>query len=276
MRKATAVPEAQLGEAGDVPPSVMPEIEARHVKDVYDSIAKEWHGTRYKSWPRVEEFVLSLPRGSLVADLGCGNGKMAAACRQGGHFALGCDFSIELVRISASEQRMEVRRATGTTRRRRRLARTPLWRSQSQAADVMRLPYRSGAFDAALSIAVLHHVSSEGRRRLLFAETLRVLRPGGLALFYAWAMDQGDGRSGHVFASQDVFVPFTQRPPPPAAAGEEAREAPAAAVVHQRYCHVYREGELRALAESVGATVLQEYCDTGNHCVLVRKGPDPV
>ena len=110
MRKASAVPEAQLREAGDAPPSVMPEIEARHVKDVYDSIAKEWHGTRYKSWPRVEEFVLSLPRGSLVADLGCGNGKMAAACRQGGHFALGCDFSIELVRISASEQRMEVRR----------------------------------------------------------------------------------------------------------------------------------------------------------------------
>ena len=139
----------------------------------------------------------------------------------------------------------------------------------------MRLPYRSGAFDAALSIAVLHHVSSEGRRRLLFAETLRVLRPGGLALFYAWAMDQSDGRSGHVFASQDVFVPFTQRAPA-AAAGEEAREAPAAAVVHQRYCHVYREGELRALAESVGGTVLQEYCDTGNHCVLVRKGPDPV
>ena len=47
-------------------------------------------------------------------------------------------------------------------------------------------------------------------------------------------------------------------------------------MVHQRYCHVYREGELRALAESVGATVLQEYCDTGNHCVLVRKGPDPM
>ena len=139
----------------------------------------------------------------------------------------------------------------------------------------MRLPYRSGAFDAALSIAVLHHVSSEGRRRLLFAETLRVLRPGGLALFYAWALEQGGGRSGHSFASQDVFVPFHQRPPP-AAAGDEAGEAQGSAVVHQRYCHVYREGELRALAESVGATVLQEYCDTGNHCVLVRKGPDPV
>ena len=103
------MPEDQL-RASDVPASMMPEIEALHVKDVYDNIAKEWHGTRYKSWPRVEEFVLSLPRGSLVADLGCGNGKMASACRRGGHFALGCDFSIELVRISAFEQSMEVRR----------------------------------------------------------------------------------------------------------------------------------------------------------------------
>ena len=54
----------------------------------------------------------------------------------------------------------------------------------------------------------------------------------------------------------------------------EAAAAPEQqAVVHQRYCHVYREGELRRLVESVpGASVVQEYYDTGNHCVLVRKG----
>ena len=135
----------------------------------------------------------------------------------------------------------------------------------------MQVPYRSGVFDAALSIAVLHHVSSEARRRLLLAETLRVLRPGGFALFYAWAMEQDGGRSGHAFAAQDVFVPFHQRTAP-TAAGEDAGGARAAAVVHQRYCHVYRKGELRLLAESVpGLTVLEEYYDTGNHCVLVQK-----
>lgn len=31
------------------------------------------------------------------------------------------------------------------------------------ASDCMRLPYRSGVFDAAISIAVLHHFSSEVR-----------------------------------------------------------------------------------------------------------------
>ena len=110
MRKATPVSDGLLSASDAQPPSEMPEIEARHVKDVYDSIAREWHGTRYKSWPRVEEFVLSLPRGSLVADLGCGNGKMAPACHQGGHFALGIDISIELVRICAHEQALEVAR----------------------------------------------------------------------------------------------------------------------------------------------------------------------
>jgi ubiquinone/menaquinone biosynthesis C-methylase UbiE len=78
------------------------------VQDVYDAVAREWHGTRYKAWPRVETFVAALPPGSLVADLGCGNGKMAPACKSAGHFSIGCDFSIELVRIAASQMGLEV------------------------------------------------------------------------------------------------------------------------------------------------------------------------
>ncbi|KAL1520153.1 hypothetical protein AB1Y20_023623 [Prymnesium parvum] len=267
--KARAVPSALLGAA--LPSSAeelpeLPEIEREHVQRVYDAIALEWHGTRYKAWPRVASFVGRLPRASLIADLGCGNGKMHAACAAHGHLAIGCDFSAALVRICALQLRME-----------------------AQAADVTALPYRAAVFDAALSIAVLHHVSTVGRRRRLVRETLRVLRPGGQALFYAWAKEQAAGRSGHVFPSADVFVPFHQRLT--RAEGEEAaaehkrpREEGAAegvaaafdpekrAVVHQRYCHVYAEGELRELVESVeGFRVLEEYYDTGNWCILAEK-----
>eukprot|EP00965_Chrysotila_dentata_P041417 1373492-Pleurochrysis_carterae.AAC.2 len=80
-----------------------------HVQSVYDSVAHEWHGTRYKAWPRVVEFVNTLPRHSLVADVGCGNGKLAPAFRSNGHFGIGSDFSTELVRISAVDMQMEVR-----------------------------------------------------------------------------------------------------------------------------------------------------------------------
>ena len=314
-RKAAAVPQELLEVSAEA--ANLPLLERQHVQQVYDTIAQQWHGTRYKAWPRVEAFVHSLPAHSLIADLGCGNGKMAPACRESGHFALACDFSIELVRIAAAQMGME-----------------------AQAADVMLLPYRSGEFDAALSIAVLHHVASRERRLMLIRETLRVLRPGGRALFYAWAQDQAQGRSGHSFGSQDVFVPWTQKnnrtprpvaseqnvasgskpaqqehrrrqkapgseePPPPAVAAVTAAlgsvevsatasgagavacselggaaqcdlAAPAAAVapsVLQRYCHVYREGELIELIGAVGGcTVEEEYYDTGNWCVSLVK-----
>ena len=98
-----------------------------------------------------------------------------------------------------------------------------------------------------------------------------MLCPGGVALVYAWALEQNGGRSGHAFAAQDVFVPFHKRGATASAQGEGS-DSQSAAVVHQRYCHVYRKGELRELAESIpGARVLQEYYDTGNHCIVVQK-----
>ena len=71
------------------------------------------------------------------------------------------------------------------------------------AADALILPYRSGLFDYVLNIAVLHHISSEKRRLQLISESMRILRVGGVALFYAWAYEQEKGAvSGHAFEAQ--------------------------------------------------------------------------
>jgi ubiquinone/menaquinone biosynthesis C-methylase UbiE len=59
------------------------------------------------------------------------------------------------------------------------------------AADTVTLPYRSGVFDAAISIAVLHHLSSHQRRLAALTEMLRILRVGGKLLVYVWAQEQG-------------------------------------------------------------------------------------
>ena len=68
-------------EAASVPQSdgdKTPAVELEHVRAVYDAIAPQWHGTRYKAWPRVAKFCLmNCGAGTLVADVGCGNGKMA-------------------------------------------------------------------------------------------------------------------------------------------------------------------------------------------------------
>lgn len=45
---------------------------------------------------------------------------------------------------------------------------------------------RPASFEAAISIAVLHHMSSLERRRMAVAEIVRMLKPGGRALITVW------------------------------------------------------------------------------------------
>ncbi len=59
-------------------------------------------------------------------------------------------------------------------------------------ADGMQLPYASQRFDAVLSIAVLHHITTPARRIQMLKELLRILRPAGKALVTVWATDQKD------------------------------------------------------------------------------------
>lgn len=98
--------------------------------------------------------------------------------------------------------------------------------------DCLHLPYRTGLFDAAICIAVVHHLSTEERRLAALRELSRVLRPGGNLLVYVWAMEQ-DGRKVMVvlltvakqhsalpislslllqFDRQDVLVPWHLQP----------------------------------------------------------------
>lgn len=51
------------------------ELEQQYVHKVYEEIATHFSSTRHSPWPRVVEFLRSLPEGSIVADVGCGNGK---------------------------------------------------------------------------------------------------------------------------------------------------------------------------------------------------------
>ncbi|RDX61309.1 Alkylated DNA repair protein alkB-like 8, partial [Mucuna pruriens] len=134
-----------------------PEIEKKFVHHVYDAIAPHFSSTRFAKWPKVAAFLSSLPLGSLVLDAGCGNGKY-----------LGCDISPSLIKI-CSDREHEV-----------------------LVADAVNLPYRTGFGDAAISIAVLHHLSTESRRRKAIEELVRVVKKGGLVLITVWAVEQED------------------------------------------------------------------------------------
>ena len=115
----------------------------------------------------IVNYALESGKDVVVADVGCGNGKNLPEVESLGGKGVGCDFSIGLLEICAVERGLEV-----------------------FAGDAVCLPLRSKSFDVALNIAVLHHISSEVRRRKLVTETMRLLTVNGVALFYAWALEQ--------------------------------------------------------------------------------------
>ncbi|XP_029510239.2 alkylated DNA repair protein alkB homolog 8 isoform X2 [Oncorhynchus nerka] len=139
-------------------------LEAEFVHRVYEEIACHFSSTRHSPWPRVCHFLSSLEPGSILADVGCGNGKYLGVNPD--VIAVGCDRSSALVQI-CSERGF-----------------------QAFVSDALNVPLRSDTCDACISIAVIHHLSTQKRRQAVVEELVRLLRPGGRALIYVWAVEQ--------------------------------------------------------------------------------------
>lgn len=158
---------------------VTPEIEKKYVHRVYDAIAPHFSSTRYAKWPKVQAFLNSLPSGSLILDAGCGNGKylgLNPKC-----YFIGCDISAPLINICFDKGH------------------------EVLVADAVNLPYRTGYGDATISIAVLHHLSSESRRKKAVEELIRIVKPNGLVLITVWAREQEDN------SLINKWTPLTQK-----------------------------------------------------------------
>lgn len=147
-------------------------------------------------------------------------------------------------------------------------------------ADNLSLPHPSGTFDFAISIAVIHHLSTPERRIEAVKCVLDVLRrpqppssgtstkqpsaintaqsdSGGRALIYVWALEQKDSRrgwdEGH---EQDVMVPWVLK--------QKKKEDQ----TFLRYYHLYSKGELERDVESAGGVVLEGGYEKDNWWVI--------
>ncbi|XP_041270632.1 alkylated DNA repair protein alkB homolog 8 [Onychostruthus taczanowskii] len=165
-----SVCDSQKGQQRPVQPSFpqnemeASKLEQEYVHKVYEEIATHFSSIRHSPWPRIVEFLRSLPAGSIVADIGCGNGKYLGINED--LYMVGCDRSKNLVDICGEKH------------------------FQAFVCDALSVPIRSGSCDACISIAVIHHFSTAERRLATIRELARLLRPGGTALIYVWAMEQ--------------------------------------------------------------------------------------
>lgn len=182
----SSVPD-MLDEKGEVLEKKCDELENKYVHEIYETMAEHFSHTRGNPWPKVRDFVSSFGPGSLLLDVGCGNGRFMNCIKDSEVFFIGTDRCKSLL---------------GTAR-----AKNP--NLQVFVDNCMKLGVRSGIFDGIICIAVLHHLSTPERRIRAISELVRCLRRGGSLLIYVWAFEQKEGTVGaRSFSSKDTMVPW--------------------------------------------------------------------
>jgi tRNA (uracil-5-)-methyltransferase TRM9 len=216
--------------------------ERAHVHGVYQAIAPHFSATRHKPWPAVASFLHAQPPGFVGLDVGCGNGKYLGV--NPAVYMLGSDRSAALVALArsrlgrpgeagvrdATKTQGELMTADGTSANAAAAAGGIEGSIQGGGAaisdvlvaDGLSLPFRDGAVDFAICVAVVHHLSTRARRQDAIRQLLRCVKTreaaSGHVLVYVWALEQGASRRGwEEGGEQDLLVPWVLKSQTPRA-----------------------------------------------------------
>jgi tRNA (uracil-5-)-methyltransferase TRM9 len=152
------------------------EFEKNYVSDVYSNIAEHFSTTRYSHWASVKKYLLELeknvPNINLnkklnFLDFGCGNGKYLSFGKKFNTFAL--DNCEELLQI-VSKSYPNIHIIKGDV-----------------SDNLNNMNLQSDYFDSIISVAVIHHLSTEIRRIKMIQNIYNLLKPNGTCLITVWA-----------------------------------------------------------------------------------------
>ncbi|KIO17644.1 hypothetical protein M407DRAFT_32669 [Tulasnella calospora MUT 4182] len=205
-------------------------------------------------WPLIAAFLSSIAPGSIGIDSGTGNGKYLPLDNRGSILTVGLDRSVNLLKLARYDAKQDGARSATLERGKER---------EVVLGDALDVPWRAGAFDYAISIATIHHLSTHERRRK--ASLIRAVNPAhGRIMIYVWAVEQDD-LSKRVLPSaddaaakepgKDVLVPWVLADqqkakaagPASQASSELATEVKEESKVYDRYYHFFQSWELKDL-----------------------------
>lgn len=136
----------------------------------WDRIAESFDKTRRKPWIQCVDFINTLPKNYVVADIGCGNGRHLIPCAKRCKRVIGVDFSRELLKIVKDK-----------------LEKEQICNAELVCSNVLNLPIQDNSIDAVLFIAALHNIKGRNNRIKSLKEIKRVLKEDGKALISVWS-----------------------------------------------------------------------------------------
>ena len=112
-------------------------------------------------------------------------------------------------------------------------------------------------FRSAISIAVLHHISSEEKRKCFVLNIIKCLRKGGKALIVVWAKEQDIKHTWKQINGNDYLIPWH---------GNDH-------IIYERYYHLFSKEEVIDLfacfSRSIKVHDIQYELD--NWCIVLSK-----
>ncbi|KAB0370737.1 hypothetical protein FD755_017146 [Muntiacus reevesi] len=258
------------------PPASFPEsdkealqLEQDYVHRVYEEIARHFSSTRHTPWPHIVEFLKALPSGSLVADIGCGNGKylginkelymerrvaalqeLVRLLRPGGK---------ALIYVWAMEQEYNKKKSKYLRENRTSQGMKEEISNDTSVQELLvkQLP-NVGNQDSAHSVSSINDFQDGGYNSRNVANSKLPVHTNRTSfhsqdLLVPWHLKENPGKDKHV----EPFGSLGSRDPGP---------------VFHRYYHVFCEGELEAACQTLSnISILQSYYDQGNWCVILQK-----
>lgn len=210
-------------------------METNYVHTVYNKIASHFDKTRSAHWTCVKKYYDSLDRNLLIGDIGCGNGKNMKY--RDDLIYIGHDICPNLIDLASTKN----------------------INGDLNISSGLSIPHRDCIFDGMISIAVIHHLSSEKDRIMFISELIRCTVPGGKILFTVWALEQPmKNKWISLDTKGDYFVPWKDK---------ESGQ------VFNRYYHFFSKDEIINLVKNFEDTVIISDIDfeSYNYCVTLIK-----
>ena len=219
----------------------------------FEKIALEWSKYRSEPSPSLRFFLPLIPKGGVVLDAGCGNGRNFAPIIAKAGVVYGVDSAKNMVRLAKERFATKIGKKLCV-----------------KAADVSKLPFEDEKFDCVFCIAVLHNVSTKQLRLKAMKEFYRVLKPKGCLALTVWNFHQK--RFASLGKKRDADIGWTLKASPNGKQGTRV----------ERYYHFFEKKELRLLAKANGFNVEELFFEkkgvkhamqgAANLCAVLRKG----